>query len=247
MTVLTAPARTSGRAGNYDDVASEYYDVIRHPTCANFRAASDLLLHKWLDEYPISEHWICEVGPGRSAIAALLLKRDKPLDKLALVDSSTTMLGYSSKYSRLGAHLILGNSTALPLRTASVNLIVSSLGDPYNSRGFWKEIFRLLKTGGKVFFTTPSFQWALAFRGDDDHSAITAAQFDLLNGRTVLVPSFIYSREQQCELIAREGLRLGRVDHISIRELSSQRLSPKLLVGRGADAEIVTGYVATKP
>lgn len=58
----------------FDVVAPEYYDPVRHPTCGNFRRASEILLAKWLSKFEgIRE--VCEVGAGKSVVAELLLKK----------------------------------------------------------------------------------------------------------------------------------------------------------------------------
>jgi ubiquinone/menaquinone biosynthesis C-methylase UbiE len=249
MNALTEPSELefTARRGGYDDVAAEYYDSIRHPTCANFREASDQLLHEWLREYPLNGRWICEVGPGRSTVAELLLKCDVPLDRLVLVDSSRTMLTYSSAWFHRGSHLVLGDSNALPLGANTFDLVVSSLGDPYNTANFWRETLRILRPGGRSLFTSPSYQWAVAFRAESKDDVLTAAQFDLADGQRVLVPSLIYTIEEQQKLMETEGLRLDRVDHVPIKALLSEHMSPKLFPDRGMDQIIVTGYAATKP
>src|SRR5947207_2274412 len=113
MKVLTAPPDLEIKtpSGSYDDVAAEYYDPVRHPTCANFREASDYLLDQWWAEYQIGESAIFEVGPGRSAAAEQMLKRGAHLNQLTLVDSSSAMLAYSGKWRAYGSHLIMGDST----------------------------------------------------------------------------------------------------------------------------------------
>ena len=119
---------------NYGAVASEYYDSVRHPTCDNFRAASRQLLQHSLIGLTASSDWICEVGPGRSLVAELL----PAYDRLILIDSVAPMLGYSREYHSRGAHLLLGEAGSLPLRTDSCDILVASLGDPYNESQFWR-------------------------------------------------------------------------------------------------------------
>jgi SAM-dependent methyltransferase len=246
MNALVEPTEISV-VGSYEDVASEYYDSVRHPTCANFREASDLLLNRWFEEYTVSESWISELGPGSSSAAPHLINRGQSLDHLVLVDSSSTMLSYSREWSRCGAHFVIGDASTLPLRSEYFGLIVSSLGDPYNTSKFWKETSRVLRSGGYSFFTTPSYDWAVSFREYSEAAAITAAEFELLNGSRLAVSSLIYPVSRQQMLIEAEGLRLDQVAHVSIAELSSTQLSSKLILKRGMNASIVTGYVISKP
>ena len=98
--------------GEYEDLASEYYDPLRHPTCANFREASDLLLGGWLREYSAAGAWICEVGAGRSTVAEQLAMRNISLNRLTLADSSAEMLAYSREWAARGALLVLADFVA---------------------------------------------------------------------------------------------------------------------------------------
>lgn len=245
MSVSTAYPPVASVLSSYDYVAVEYYDSVRHPTCANFRTASDLLLDQWFQTYAIDAGWICEVGPGRSATAEQLLKRGVALTNLVLVDSSALMLSYSNEWRGQGLHFIQGDAKALGVASEMVDLVVSSLGDPYNTVNFWHEASRVLRPGGKIFFTTPAYEWALAFR-DKEETSISAAQFDLVTGQTVAVPSFIYPRSEQLNMLRNENLQVDRIDCVTIGSLPTRGLSSKLLIDRGSQAEIVTGYVAIK-
>jgi len=233
-------------ASSYELVAQEYYDSDRHPTCANFREASNLLLRKCHDIICVS-HAICEVGPGRSLIAEYLSTITDSLDGLVLVDESPTMLGYSEEWGKAGAILNRGSAYSLPVRSNAFDLVVSCLGDPYNTSAFWAEVQRVLAHGGKVLFTTPSFEWAQSFRIGPDSCDLESADFELSDGRHVLLPSFIRPTADQALMIQAAGLILEQVDHICVRDLSSHKLSPKLLLNRETNANVVTGYVATKP
>jgi SAM-dependent methyltransferase len=229
----------------YEHLASEYYDAVRHPTCKNFSEASANLLGKWLQAFPISRGWLCEVGAGKSFVAEFLTQKSRTVDHLILMDSSPSMLAYSKQWASFGAHLVLSNAEMLPLASDSMELLVSSLGDPYNSKEFWNEAYRVLRRGGLSFFTTPSYDWAVAFRPRDDEEARMSAEFQLSDGARALVPSWIYSVSEQLRLIESSGLVVKSVAHVPLSALESERLSPKLLVG-DADASVVTGFVAIK-
>lgn len=229
--------------GTYQDLAAEYYDPHRHPTCANFRQASSRLVEAWLHTLPISEGWLCEIGSGMSILAELLSTRDALLPRLLLVDSAPSMLQYSKRWSMSGAHLLLGSAFALPIASGSTQLLVSSLGDPYNATPFWKEACRILRPGGFFVFTTPSHDWASTFRAGKE---IEVAEFELSEGRRVRVPSWIYSRDEQAGMFEQHGLVPKQLAEVPIAELQSERLSPKLLHLPGANASVVTGYLLVK-
>lgn len=231
--------------GTYEDIALEYYDPIRHPTCANFHKASGHLLSKWLKQFHIENGWLCEVGPGKSLLAELLDEQGATLDRLILVDSSISMLAYSKPWAVKGAHFLLGDALRLPIPSESIELLVSSLGDPYNEyneRRFWKEVYRVLRPGGISFFTTPSYEWASTFRSESD---IIWAEFELLDGRHVRVPSWIYPEDKQLKIFRDSGFFVKDVVQVSLSALKSETISPKLLIGK-SNMSIVTGYALFK-
>ena len=233
--------------GTYEDLASEYYDSVRHPTCANFRDASAHFLRDRLVFAYRETRKVCEVGPGKSLVAELLAERGVPVDGLILIDSSPSMLRYSEKWAHTGAQLVIGDAFILPLASESVDLVVASLGDAYNDHHFWRDVERVLRTGGISLFTTPSYDWAAAFRNTDDPFMMTLAEFLLRDGRTLYVPSRIYPRDDQIKLVEDSDLVVIEVNEIPISVLESKHLSPKLTPRRGRDASIVTGYVIRKP
>jgi ubiquinone/menaquinone biosynthesis C-methylase UbiE len=231
--------------GSYEDIASEYYDPIRHPTCANFREGSAILLNKWLREINPKTGWFCEVGAGKSLVAELLTAKEHRQAHLIVADASPSMLAFSKKWANTITHLVIADSTMLAITSESLDLLISSLGDPYNVPSFWSEAYRTLRPGGTAVFTTPSFDWAMAFR-EKYKSELTSAEFETIGGEVVSVPSWIYSQVEQIEMIEKSGLLVNEHARVSIPQITSTSLSPKLLRGRGFDAEVVEGYLITK-
>jgi hypothetical protein len=233
--------------GTYEELAKEYYDPVRHPTCANFRQASDHLLVAYLSQHPFGDGWLCEVGCGDSLIATHLLERGHGLARLVLIDSAPSMLAYSKRWKQRGARLLLADSTNLPLSSESVEFLVSSLGDPYNGPAYWEEVSRVLRRGAVSLFTTPAYEWAAAFRGGPAAPSMGSAEFQLANGRILCVPSWIYPIREQTQLIQTHRLVVESVVEVPIATLSPTSRSPKLREERGDAASVVTGYLVKKP
>ncbi len=231
--------------GTYEDVASEYYDAHRHPTCANFREASCSLLDQWLRTFSFGSGWVCEVGAGKSLLAELLAARGRSLSRVVLIDSSPGMLAYSKRWCALGASLALATVEMLPLVSESVELLVASVGDPYNEVAFWKEVRRVLQPRGVSLFTTPSYEWASAFR-IAAANGLRKADFELSDGRCIQVPSLIYPEVVQIELFEQSRLVVSEIAQVPRAALRSTRVSPKLLVSQDANAPVISGYVVTK-
>jgi SAM-dependent methyltransferase len=231
---------------SYQDIASEYYDRTRHPTCANFRKASARILKVWLQKYSVERGQVCEVGAGDSLLAELLVEMGEDPRGTIISDASPSMLEFSKKWVSRGVRLSLSRAEMIPVASNSLGLIVSSLGDAYNEPAFWEDTNRSLRPGGLVFFTTPAYEWAKAFRSQNGQAEVMAAEFELKDGRTVLVPSWIHSVEQQLDLIKNSGLEVCEVVQVPRSALQAEHLSPKLFVGLGDDINILTGYLCTK-
>lgn len=231
----------------YEFLAAEYYDPLRHPTCANFRTASKAILDVWLDQLS-SAGDLCEIGCGMSVFAELLDERGSSLKQLYLVDSAPSMLKYSAGWVGRGAHLMLADAADLPFKNNAVDLCVSSLGDPYNGPAHWEEIRRILEPRGYAMYTTPSHEWASLFRGGAEIGADPdTAEFALLNGETVLAPSTILPEKTQIERIQNgTNLKVADVSSFRFSQLPPGVISGKLKVAKDADLPIVTGYLVQK-
>jgi ubiquinone/menaquinone biosynthesis C-methylase UbiE len=232
-------ATATNFVGSYSQLASEYYDAKRHPTCANFREASAAILRSWFSDFVRPGISILETGAGASIVDELTNELKLQV-ALILSDQSPEMLSKTGRRS-FDRHLI-SDAEQLSIRNHSVDAIAASLGDPYNTMAFWRECARVLRPGGRIFFTTPSFNWAHSFRGETS-APLMAAEFALAQGGTLLVPSVVLKPTSQVELIRSAGLEVEQVMHIDTSDIRHTRPSPKLRPGA-----LVTGYrVASHP
>jgi SAM-dependent methyltransferase len=238
-------SRPNLRISTYDDVASDYYDPIRHPTCANFAELSNAFLVPRIHRYAAVDMNILEVGAGRSTVAPALHKQGLPLTQLNLLDQSDRMLAHSQEWERSGARLLIGNACRTELPAEHFKLIVSALGDPYNCPTFWREVARLLELGGVCLFTSPATEWAVRFRAADAE-AQAHAEFVVADGSTLLVPSKIQPLDRQVRMVEDAGLHVVDVDGLSAEELLDVP-SPKLLLDeRTRRLPIVRGFTVQR-
>lgn len=235
MTIISQDKPGVCPYGTYSNLASEYYDPLRHPTCANFREASQILLFPWLYRLVTPKKRVIEVGAGRSVVAEWLRESRRNLATFIATDLSLEMLHYSQGNDS-DQDLIVADAQRLPFAENFFDLAVSSLGDPYNTPLFWGEMARVLRPGAIVLFSTPSFQWACRFRQGRD-----AAEFSLLDGHIITVPSYVRSPESQCQLIEHSGLTLMKHCHVDETVVRESPRSPKLRPG-----SVVSLYIARK-
>ena len=237
---------------SYTDLAEEYYERDRHPTSSNFRDGSRTLLKSWLFDSFLSQHLpvgfhgteisICEVGAGDSLVAEILADEGYPLCPLLITDASPEMLEYSEAWEEQGAKIQVASAESLPLPSSSINLWVSVLGDPYNNINFWREASRVLREDGWMIYTTPSFEWASLFRDQVGSPGFNFAEFTLRGGETASVPSIIFSRGEQEELITSVGLSVLDFKNVRLKDLPSDYISPKLQVD-SENLPVVAGYL----
>jgi SAM-dependent methyltransferase len=231
----------SRQLGTYDELAGEYYDSSKHPTCSNFRELSELFFQSELPAVLNRDDKILEVGAGLSIAAPIVHNAGIPLERLTLLDKSQKMLGYSKRWMEQGAIAIIADACDTGLHSSQFDVIVGSLIDPYNSLAFWLEVARLLRPGGSVLVTVPSPDWSGKFRSLDDQDK---AEFELSDGRRVFIASFVPTVEQQQSWIESAGLVLDQIASFRSDEIHGQ-LSTKLLVA--TEQKVLNGFVAHLP
>lgn len=238
----TSASTANKSHGGYDELAAEYYDRHRHPTCANFRDACALLYQQWLPRRWPRSGRICETGAGRSLVVEVAAEHRLDTRGLILLDASAHMLAHSAAAIRAGCDAVLADALQLPFADRSLALLIATLGDPYNTPRFWQEVERVLATDGAVLFTTPAHAWSSAFRRHDATEQ-QVAEFEAHDGRHILVPSFIYPEAEQVAMLAAHGLTVRKTQGVSTGQLPAEQLSAK--VRCATHGEIVIGYWAS--
>lgn len=219
------PALAETRAGQYDEIAEEYYDSERHPTCASLRELSLTFLTPKILQLQGVEQSLVEVGTGCSLLAPNWLARGGLASNLMLIDSSPAMLAHSTEWILKGVKSEVADASSIPVPDASVDVLVSSLGDPYNTAAFWLEVARVLRRGGIALFTTPSSEWASSFRPPNE---IESAEFVRRDGAILMLPSHVPSEAAQLQMFSNAGLTLREVQSLTAGDLASPP-APKLL------------------
>jgi len=190
----------------WDRIAVDYYDELAHPRTAALRRASEALLAGWIKGNLRQLRRVLEVGAGRgvdlsevSGSAAVVVG----------LDHSMAMLHASSPRSWTSA--VHADAGAMPFLGGSFDLIVASLGAPFNALPFWLEARRLVVPAGCVLLTGPGWAWA---EQDRAGTATGIASFDAA-GSLVEVPSLVWPQADQERLVAEAGLRIVAQDSAS--------------------------------
>ena len=228
---------------SYECVAHEYYDPSKHPTCFNLREASLIAIKRALGKLTHKSQVVLEVGAGKSVFLEDEIRNFHAPRELLLLDKSDRMLAYSKELGNASAKFLHADVTGIPLPRCSVDLIVSSLGDPYNCLPAWLEFGRVLRPEGKVIFTTPAYQWASLFRSQVAAERENAAYF-ISNGHEIYLPSFILEDSLQIKLMQEAGFSTVYHEAVKASALSGP-LSSKLTFNQG-DLDVVTCFGGEK-
>lgn len=229
---------------DYSFIAHEYYDAKRHPTCANFREASKSLIHEHLKAVQMNKvNSILEIGAGKSIILELILNFDLQNKDIIISDKEIEMLKYSEELAlKNNCKLTQLDAQETGLTESSIDLIISSLGDPYNTRKMWNEIYRVLSPNGIIIFTTPSFQWSSEFRKNSKEDSF--AEFLTTQNKLVRVPSYIYNFENQKIIIESSGFSILNFSEFKLNMLTESEISNKLKITR--NPSITSSYLIKK-
>ena len=136
---------------------------------------------------------------------------------------------------------VQADARSLPFVGGSFVAVVCSLGDAYNCRELWRELSRVLAVEGLCCYTSPTFEWANAYRGEIESTALDKARFELVDGSIVDVDSEILTMSKQIEVAKAAGLKLLATTEIGVEQLTG-KVSPKLL---GSET-IVIGYLFSR-
>lgn len=199
---------------SYGKVAAEYYDEGLHPTCADFRTASRVLLTRIFETVRPSGP-IADIGCGRSVVAEFTT------GNLVLVDQSSEMLSQNAE----NFEYRVCDVEAEPFGRSEFDWVFAILGDPFNSLPTWRHIRQAMKPRASCVFVVPSYVWSEKFRARHPAERPGYARFVMASGEPVYLRSSILSQEEQSALIEHAGLSVADIGHVLAGEMPIVRSS----------------------
>jgi len=182
----------------WDIMANEYYLEV-HKTSRNF----DAVIHNYLPKIIPRLHsggLYLDLGGGRGRLKELytdtsfnIVVGDISLAMMKTRINSPTSAGY-----------IQMDAFRIPFKGNTFDGIFSLLGDPYSLPGAFKEVLRILKSGGFFFIALPTKIWAENLRpllGVEMNQTV----FKTRNGRPLKIPSFLYDSKDLQEILSDIG------------------------------------------
>ena len=229
----------------YDQVADEYYDPDRHPTCANFRQLAHLFIsdlrRDFIFEEKLRNGRVLETGAAFSLAAEIMSRDFGNLSNLTIQDASEAMLAHSVRWQNSLKEIYVSDARQLRAGDASYDIIFSILADPYNDARLWTEISRVLAEGGYWVLTTPSHHWAKKFRSGSD---LKSSRFVIAYQEEVDLPSFTYPVPQVIRGVENAGQFFRRYKCLTIGDIEGQ-VSEKLYA-KGAGGSVLDCFLFQK-
>lgn len=138
---------------HYDRVAKSYLENLTYPHTQEYLKFLDRAFMEVLGAFPLGQS--AEICCGRGEAFALLGKR---ISAGVGVDISLSMLEAAQR-DHVGGNFVFvqGDATSLPLADANFDSVfmLGGIHHVNNRDGLFKEIFRILKPGGRFFFREP--------------------------------------------------------------------------------------------
>lgn len=228
-------ASFSRAAASYDSVAQLQRDV-------------GCRLLQYLDELSASPATIVDLGCGTGHFQPLLQQRF-PAARYIGLDLAEGMVRYARRQQPGDSEWIVGDAESLPLASASVDLVFSSLAIQWCERpdSLFAELARVLRPGGQCVFTTlgpATLQelraaWAAVDGHQHVNSFLPAARLEAAAGRAAGVHLNL-AGEQFCMRYTRVRDLLDELKGLGAHNVTRQR--PSGLTGRGALQGMLRAY-----
>lgn len=232
------------KVSRYSLVANEYYDYIRHPTCAHFRSVSVRYLRDILERRSGHFDKVLEVGAGRSVVAELRKTGHLKTSHLEISDLEESMLTASDdlmEYIESAYTCDARDQSAALEKHDQFDLVVASLADPYDDAEFWAFMRTVLRDRGEFIVTTPSFEWAMSFRPSEPGAMLEAARFETINGQ-VWLPSLIRTTDEERRLAEPYGFKFLDVSGLKALGPEEAEVAPKLAPASVNGLPVCVGY-----
>ena len=214
----------------YNIIASEFTDDKRITT-HNFHTASIPFFEYAINNYIQTWDKVLEIGPGQNW---LLANFHFPEIDYYSIDVSENMMKRSG--SNNGKNIVGSiRNTCFP--SDFFDLVIASLADPFLYPASLSEIYRILKTEGRLIFTIPSSEWSSCIR---EKNNANKTKFLLNNKSYAEVFSFTYSLEELCKMLVNTGFRIIYSTELAMNRFSNERIS--LAISTAAQKKAVDIY-----
>ncbi|MCA1702281.1 MAG: class I SAM-dependent methyltransferase, partial [Actinobacteria bacterium] len=178
---------------------------------------------------------ILDVGCGRGRAQEYL---GVPSSRVVHLDNSAAMLRLAPREGALAR--VLHRAEELPFLEKEFECVAAFLCDAFLGLNFLAEARRVLRDGGRLIGTTPSFEWGTALRDSIGIDRMTT-KFMLRGGTTVTVPSALYSPQQFRMMLIRAGFNESSVSIVGY-SLPTEELSVSPDIVRPAEELGISPY-----
>lgn len=191
----------------YDIIADEYYEP-RHVTSRNFDAATRAYLREQPFSYP-NYGLALDLGAGKGRLSEYC---GIAPTRIVHADVALRMLTLPQRELALGR--IAADALTLPFKAGAFTIVAAFLFDPFNERGFFAQVARVMRSGGVFIGTIPHYEWGLALRSGMGRA--DEAIFVLKSGQRIARPSILSRPEQLADDLTGVGLHIVKNEALTL-------------------------------
>jgi len=214
-------SRPAAPQAGYDIIADEYYEP-RHITSRNFDAATRAYLYERPFSFP--NHGLAlDLGAGKGRLGEYC---GVAPTRIVHADVALRMLTLPERELAVGR--VLADALALPFKTGVFTIVAAFLFDPFNERGLFAQVARVMSRDGMFIGTIPHYEWGLALRSGIGKS-LDEAIFALKGGERIARPSVLSRPEHLADDLTGVGLQIVKNEALTLpRDVT--RISPDIEV-----------------
>lgn len=213
--------------GDYEYIASEYYES-RHITSRNFDAVTLSFCRAFSFSIP-PRGLVLDLGAGRG-YAGRYCRIET--DRVIQVDISQTMLSINPREESLDR--IRCDALSLPFLGSKIAAVTAFLYDAYNKPEFYREVRRVLRSGGLFVGTLPHHAWGTTLRRVLGYNK-NKTKFLTKDNYLVELDSFLMTDFEICTAMQEAGLRLLEMYDLclppNVEDVSDHILIPASYLG----------------
>jgi guanylate kinase/ubiquinone/menaquinone biosynthesis C-methylase UbiE len=221
----------------YEAISPQFSDSQR-VTTRDFHRLSYRFFEDAINRYVADDKEVLEVGSGSGWLRTTF---PWPDGRYTSTDLAFSMLQGDAH----GIRRIVASADHLPFRSLTFDIVFGSLIDPFCYPTALCELRRVLRRDGLMVVTAPSADWSSRLRAPHQRYRTS---FEMVDGKSVTVGSFTYSKEELRNLIVNSGFEIVELTELLSTDIPTlSEASPAILKTLGSSSVAIMNTCIAKP